>query len=108
MRPQLPPGPLADLAHDAHPLARARELVAELLEMVGQVRAQAADLEAERDQLRRQLADAPGAQPAASTDEEASPPRARHGDLGRALAPILGAPRRSRPGLVALLGDDTA
>jgi hypothetical protein len=101
-------------AHPADPLARARGLVVELLEMVAQVRARAAELEAERDQLelerdelRRQLAQPAGGPPEPEAEEPVDH-KARHGDMGRAMATVLEAPRRRRPGLTGLLGGDRA
>lgn len=88
--------------HD--PLTRARDLTAELLELVAGARAAVARLEAERDELRRQLSElrAEPEELAPRAGARSTPPAA--GELRRALEPAVAARRRPRPNLTVLLG----
>ena len=90
------------------PLARAREIAFELTMLVARTRERVAELEAERNQLRSELARALArARPAwtpLEPSERGARTRARPGDLREALAPALHAPQRRSANLVALLG----
>ena len=94
-------------AVDRASLARARELVDELLEMVGRERRRVAALEAERDRLlaRRQPPTAAPPSPAQGPDDGRA---RRQGELRRALESALAAPRRRRAALAPLMGGDGA
>jgi hypothetical protein len=94
-----------------YPPGRAQELVDQLLELVAATRERAAALEAEREELRRQVAAlesgarAPPSQPENDGRDE-TPSRERRGSMRAALKPALAAGGRSSPALTALLGED--
>lgn len=97
------------MAHEAStPLTRAREIAFELTMLVARTRERAAELEAERDQLRLELSRAltrpPRPESPVTAPGAGSRTRARSGDLREALAPAFDAPARRSANVVALLG----
>jgi hypothetical protein len=95
-----------DLHGPPDPLMRARQLTGELMVLVTHTRHRAAELEAERDHLRwelaRALTRARRAQVLDGGDAERT--RALPGDMRAALQPALDARRRPRANLVSLMG----
>jgi hypothetical protein len=98
-----PPAGLPATAVSSDPLERALALTAELLELVGVARRREAEMQAQRDVLRRELEAARGAE----DDAEAAPAqRPSHAeDLRGALGKALGRDATPRPALARLFGD---
>ena len=98
-----PPAVLPATAVSSDPLERALALTAELLELVGVARRREAEMQAQRDALRRELEVQRGADDDAETapEEGASPAD----DLRSALGSAFRRGPTPRPALARLFGD---